>query len=181
MKKALPASNTLSRRKLLIILALWAVFLTYTYAYKPLVARQEKQRFESALVELQKIAESVQEKSGKATSVETVKSCSYSSAKYSKGSLSCSVGLVRTTRELSPEQATSLMTSASKLLKESPKGLLSGDARFLDGDSQSNRYSHPLSASTDLDCLVEYRYKASEYITAFSCSKDAKAEHFPVK
>lgn len=172
---------------LVIGIAVWFAVIS------PVLSRLEKNKFEAAYVNLQKVAEDLQNKAGKANTVENLKKCGYSGAKFSKGRLSCSVRIELNYDRLNLEESNAYLQKASALI-ESPlypgmgtKGLTT----FEDIDYFRQIVSQGFYYD-DMYCQVEYEYiDTSKQNTKtpntqdglfvdMVCFEESRAAHYPV-
>lgn len=169
--------------------------LGWFFAIKPILAAQEKKRFEKASASLQQLADEIQAKIGKADEVVKEESCGRAHLKNARGPLLCDTGYILVFKNKIAEVATRLMFqigdfSAGKLRKGNDFGIASGEKdgfKFMvreNGDTGQIFYQD-LSDRFKLGCSASYRHEIEETVGIFtfeiSCGNKALAEHFPLR
>jgi hypothetical protein len=184
-----------------VFIVLFAVgILAWFFVISPYLTRQEKQRFESAASSLQKLKEELYLDIGKPSDELTTKECVYASAKFTKGSRSCSIKLSLLFVGIDFEESNKRMQIIEKKLGV---GFLDRVRRggelqeaFISPETESRQQRFGLTFSRD-DCencslTLIYPNKPS-YDNSFSnapveslviditYSAEARAEHYPVE
>jgi hypothetical protein len=176
---------------LLILVAVGV--LGWFFAVKPILAAQEKKRFEKAAASLQQLADEIQAKIGKADEVIESRSCGYSSAKFSKGNLSCAVRVELNYLGYDLSKSNRALTDVSGLIGST---LYPGAGNF---DTSSFEDMAPAEQSfsqgfekANLSCKAAYLYtdstkfrtarpdETSGLVISLNCSGSSLAEHFAI-
>lgn len=181
-KRLLPAREHV----IMILLAVIGLFALCYFAFTQYQVSQEKKAFADAEIVLTQLSKDIEAKLGPPTSSETIKSCGYSSAKFSKGTLSCSVG-VYIFYNTSRLPITSLgakivgmyqnnedISATFSTLNEEPVYGYIGNDFIIKSTPQ-------LHCGTTIRELDEFEKHHPGIIVSVSCSKDSKKEYFPVK
>lgn len=144
-------------------------------AVKPILASREKARFEKAFTEIQSLAEQIQEKVGKADSVEESKTCGYSSAKFEKGDLYCTIRKDLTYNVSNSLEASQIMTKSSVLFSGNivPRSGNTNNESFSDNSKLRQLFSQDLTSIYPV-CDVYYSLPATTQSTANSLNISLK-------
>jgi hypothetical protein len=156
--------------------------LAWFFIINPYLIRQEKQRFESATAELEKLSQQIQAKIGQSGSVVEDNSCDRPNLKSEKGPLSCDVGYELTYSEVSAEEAFTRI-GIVKDISQKPLRIGSVNMKSLTFLENSERQTifQDLSLDTDHSCFVSYSYDVNVFSILLSCGGPARAEHYPVE
>lgn len=155
---------------------------------------EEKKAFDASFVEVQKRADRLSAEF-KPTTREDAQTCDYASQKFSKGSLSCNVRSELTYSNVSVKQANEIMNKSTKINPGTPLagnsvGTIKNVPYFYDlSVDEADRHVAQLvvqrpSESDPMKCFSSFRLSSSEknynLLVTYSCSRNAKAEHYPV-
>ena len=188
-----------------IILVIILVLIAAFFVVRQVQIVQERNDYRKAEVVLERLYGEIESKIGKADKVERKRSCSYSSAKFSKGILRCSVS-ISSSRSIDHVDKSSLLANQIiDILKQDTKIRVS----YYEYDkainfSKKDDYSRIGESSRDYEIIGNSRrcYVGFEYMdlgktkqleraitdspggklsTTISCGGGAKTEHFPVR
>lgn len=173
--------------QILVGLATLAV-VGYWFGSVKLPAIQEKRDLDASYVELQEIADKISAVE-EPDSREEEKYCSYSSAKFEKGDLSCGVNISIEYNNVSPAKANSLKSSISKVVSTNKLSNSSTkpDVDFPEFYDPEIDNIYQVISDKNVYCSASYQYPYGLNDTkkmgiSFNCIKvGAKTEHYPVK
>jgi hypothetical protein len=178
---------------LLILVAVGV--LGWFFAVKPILAAQEKKRFEKAAASLQQLADEIQAKIGKADEVTKEESCGRAHLKNDRGPLLCDTGYKLVFKNKNAADATGTMLqiakfSSSELRKGNDFGLVSDEKSEFEFSVRKNGHTgqifyQDLSDRFSLGCSASYRHEIEKTIGILtfeiSCGNKSLAEHFPLR
>lgn len=186
-------------KKVLLVIAVVILAIIGFFGYRQFAIVQEKRHFEQAYEDIEKLRQEIAAELGEPTAVEQEKSCGYSSAKFSRGSLGCMVGAKIVYGVTDPEKATELKDQAYSLIDSSTYATptSSSDDGFKGfGALSEDAYqyiSYGLDTSYDLACQVGFylttrshspaQINSGEgaFVISFGCSNnESLAEHYPL-
>lgn len=189
-----PKTKPAARRIFAIVLIILAVIVfLWMLIVNPFLNRQEKNRYEAAYAELESLSKEIQEKIGTAESIETDKSCGYSSAKFSRGHRSCTVRVSLKYPEEGIGAANKFLESISSIKGSRlyPGAGNMEQTMFEDTEDFQQSFSQSFS-SHSLTCRLKYEHtdvkklrstftnSTTGFIVYMSCGGPARAEHYPV-
>lgn len=169
----------LAGKLLLAVIVLSA--LAWYLVINPYLIRQEKQRFESASVELEKLAQQIQTKIGPAQPVKSDNYCDRPNLKFAKGGLSCDVNIKLVYSNLSYSEAYSRALETSLISSEPLRvGSVSmNEPIFTDSDKRQVIFQDTESYG-DLSCFIAYEYSDTTLIITLSCGGPVRAKLYPM-
>lgn len=185
-----PKTKPAVRRIFAIVLIIIAVIVfLWVLIVNPFLNRQEKNRFEAAYAELESLSKQIQEKTGTPESIETDKSCGYSSAKFSRGHRSCTVKSDIRYTDVTFDTANSIMSNAEPLVGTDLRfGLVNSHQSVFEKNERKEQrfiqqfYSNELRCSVEYVLLASYNLEETNDLTLnLSCGGPARAEHYPVE
>lgn len=174
------------RTVLIVILLCVGTFL----AVRQIQIVQERADYREAEVVLDNLYSQIEEKIGKPDKVEHIKTCGYSSAKFSKGILSCSVSISFTQPSASIADAN---LTADKIIDRinGNKKLTVGNSSYGESVNFGDKYrfgaNKPsrgfLIINNSLRCSVSFQKQnpVDQLSVYLLCVGEAKAEHFPLR
>ncbi len=173
----------------------------YLLLVRPLQIANEKKQFEKARLSIEELYTKLEAKIGTPDQIKRESYCSYTSAKFSKGRRACSVKINGAYLNVDLLRANTIMSDAASLFnsalsnysvesRDQPSQFVSPDINHR-GDQS---YSQSIDSVEGFGCGVQYLYpvvqdQVDPYIQRFNntlfieiyCSKDSKAEHYPLK
>ncbi len=163
-----------------------AGILAWFTVINPYLTRKEKQRFESAAVELEKLSQEIQTKFGSAAAVRKIKFCDRPNLKFQKGPLSCDV-TYELDYALSAAESNQLINRSAEI---GPGQLRKGYAH-MEGTQFIAEYSKQQAIFQDyksiegLKCTLAYIFANKDTSTvltlSISCGEPARSKHYPLK
>jgi hypothetical protein len=175
---------------LLILVAVGV--LGWFFAVKPILAAQEKKRFEKAAASLQQLADEIQAKIGKADEVTKEESCGRAHLKNDRGPLLCDTGYMLVYNNKGIEEATQMMKEASAISTSPLRRGVGFDAQARELDTMvfylrangktDQSFFQDLDDRDKLNCTAAYSHVIDSSIQRFeidiSCGNNSLAEHF---
>jgi hypothetical protein len=190
-------NSRLLRNSAFAAVALLAVFVLVNWLIiTPRAIANERQKFENASEELEKIANEIESLVGPADEKLEVNSCDRANLKNAKGPLSCNVSFNLLFNDSDYLISNNIMVSVSSLNEQSLRkgsGAQNLETAFVSRDEkpQSQNYYQTIDKIADFNCAIGYRYPVipSDYEVfsdtteesfkiSLSCGGAAKAEHF---
>jgi hypothetical protein len=160
--------------------------------YERIKIYQEKQQFNQAEAALDELANQIADDLGKPLESKKGKGCSYSSVKYGKGDLGCSISYVMEKPVSSAAEANGYSKSIESLVKEDFQVTYESNLPFKDGStsrpSTDNIYAF-VSDKLYFELSIKYfdpKDDSNNYVEdhkmtiVFYHRNDARAEHYPV-
>lgn len=179
------------RKTVLFLVGTIAVIVGIYLGIRQVMIVQEKAKFEAAATELEALRKQIEQKIGKADDSQTEKSCGYSSAKFSKGRLSCSTAVELYYPASSHEIANKRMDDISNLFATKPdKDYVLDRNSFVSMNEsklvQSFTHNIIVDGFAPRKCLASYTFPANDATqesikVRLSCFMESKGEHYPVK
>jgi hypothetical protein len=165
--------------------------------YQLFQVRQEKRDFAKAEQKIDSLAQQIEQTIGKPDQTEDSKSCRYSSLKYSRGTLSCSIKTFMLFEKKDFKTANNLLAKISPLINTPIKNqTLNITDRFLEiADGLGNQVLYQSFAPiNNITCTIEYVFPGDIYfenpikqiegenlLLVLQCWGPAKYEYYPVQ
>lgn len=176
--------------KVFTVMVLAGVLLWFL-VINPLLIRAEKQRFESASAELEKLANQIQQKIGTPILFGGKNSCGRSNLKLDEGPLICNVKYFLEYNTTSVEQSNQLLSTLGSMY-DSPlrEGPLAKSTVFTDRAEKSVQIIYQdIGKLSDFSCVQSYEYyptgnaksDGQQVKIVLNCGGPARAEHYPVE
>jgi hypothetical protein len=159
--------------------------LAWFFIINPYLIRQEKQRFESAAAELEKLSQDINGKLNSDAEMISNHSCGRANLKSEEGPLSCNVSFYSIHKAVDVNEANQILMTVSSL-NSNPlrKGPLSDGVTFVEpSNSLPQIIYQSIGEIHGLSCAHSYEYRPYESSIKITqnCGGSAIAEHYPVE
>jgi hypothetical protein len=174
----------------ILLLLIVAGSLAWFYIINPYLIRQEKQRFESAATELEKLSQQIQTTIDIPVETSKEQSCGRANLKSEEGPLICNTASALEYK-ISGEEANQILSKSSVFsnypLREGP---LAKSTQFLDTAGSSLQVIYQdIGMLYGFSCVTSYEYYPPGVIgneentlkVILNCGGPARAEHYPVE
>lgn len=196
--KSLPQKQRHRTGFLVFGLSIIVLILGYFFVYRPIAKHVERTHFDQAEQSLTDLSAQIIAKVGQPDEQRQEQRCGYSSAKFQKGNLSCSVSTYLTFSDIAVADGNQLITDISTVSSEPLNELWGTTFNGLkppeEKEYNKQSASQGIPGAGGSTCRLSYTYARRSYFhglpditdttydlrVTLSCTKAATFEHFPL-